>query len=102
MDSPAQDLTTRPISEHNGDLVCILVKVMQFDNVLVHLGALVVAGDGAQVSVRLVFSHISCACMLDPYNPTAIDYLQSDGTGHLLGVYTVRVTCVCELTSQHV
>ena len=45
MDSPAQDLTTRPISEHNGDLVCILVKVMQFDNVLVHLGALVVAGD---------------------------------------------------------
>ena len=30
-----------------------------------------------------------------------IDYLQSDGTGHLLGVYTVRVTCVSELTSQH-
>ena len=39
--------------------------------------------------------------LLDPYNPTVIDYLQSDGTGHLLGVYTVRVTCVCELTSQH-
>ena len=66
MDSPAQDLTTRPISEHNGDLVCILVKVMPFDNVLVHLGALVVAGDGAQVSVRLVFSHISCTCTAAP------------------------------------
>ena len=39
---------------------------MQFDNVLVHLGALVVAGDGAQVSVRLVFSHISCTCTAAP------------------------------------
>ena len=27
--------------------------------------------------------------LLDPYNSTVIDYLQSDGTGHSLGVHTV-------------
>ena len=31
-------------------------------------------------------------CVLDPYYSTVIDYLQSDGTGHLLGVYTVKVS----------
>ena len=33
--------------------------------------------------------------LLDPYNSTMIDCLQSDGTGHLLGVYTVSEGNLC-------
>ena len=48
MGSPAQGLTTLPIPEHNGGLVCILLKAMSLGKVLVQLGGLVIAREGLQ------------------------------------------------------
>ena len=43
-------LTALPIPEHNGGLVCILLKAMSLGKVLVQLGGLVSAGEGCKVS----------------------------------------------------
>jgi len=41
-------LTALPIPEHNGGLVCILLKAMSLGKVLVQLGGLVIAREGLQ------------------------------------------------------
>ena len=41
-------LTALPIPEHNGGLVCILLKAMPLVKVLVQLGGLVIAREGLQ------------------------------------------------------
>ena len=58
MDSPAQDLTTRPIPEHNGDQMRLLIKVMILGKLRVQFGAIVAAVDCAGVSASLKIIHV--------------------------------------------